>query len=304
MANVLVVDDSAVDRYRVGSLLEKGAAARPPELPSGLKAIYAASAEEALAVVEKQAPDVVVTDLRMPGMNGLELVEAIKLRYPFLPVILTTAFGNEDIAILALQRGAANYVPKRNLARSLVETVESVLEVSQARRGHQQVLESLTRSEAEYVLGNDSSILSHLISHLRENLFSLKVYDENGWLRLGVALREALLNAMYHGNLEVDSALLEQSEKAYRALLAERAQQSPYRERRVHFLVKESPAEVVFVIRDEGPGFDPTRLADPTDPANLCKPFGRGLLLIRTFMDEVLHNQTGNQITLIKRRRS
>ena len=57
-----------------------------------------------------------------------------------------------------------------------------------------------------------------------------------------------------------------------------------------------------FIIRDEGPGFDPSKLPDPTDARNLGKPSGRGLLLIRTFMDEVGYNPSGNEIRLIKRR--
>ena len=63
-----------------------------------------------------------------------------------------------------------------------------------------------------------------------------------------------------------------------------------------------SPEEVRYTIRDEGPGFDPGTIPDPTDPANIVKASGRGLLLINTFMDEVSHNETGNEITLIKKR--
>src|SRR5207247_8759528 len=93
----------------------------------------------------------------------------------------------------------------------------------------------------------------------------------------------------------------EQDEKLYHALLDERRQQEPYQDRRVHVSARESRAEAVYVIRDEGPGFDPTGLPDPTDPSNLEKVSGRGLLLIRTFMDEVHHNKEGNEITMIKR---
>ncbi len=59
--------------------------------------------------------------------------------------------------------------------------------------------------------------------------------------------------------------------------------------------------EARFVIRDEGPGFDPAQVSDPTYRSNLDKPYGRGLFLIRAFMDEVLFNDKGNEITLIKR---
>jgi len=54
-------------------------------------------------------------------------------------------------------------------------------------------------------------------------------------------------------------------------------------------------------VEDEGPGFDPATLPVPTDPANLERIGGRGLMLIRTFMDEVEHNEKGSRITLRKR---
>lgn len=59
--------------------------------------------------------------------------------------------------------------------------------------------------------------------------------------------------------------------------------------------------EMIFTIRDQGKGFDPNTLPDPTDPSNLGKVSGRGLLLIQTFMDRVFHNETGSSITMIKR---
>ena len=56
----------------------------------------------------------------------------------------------------------------------------------------------------------------------------------------------------------------------------------------------------VFVVRDEGPGFDPAALPDPTDPANLDKVTGRGILLMRAFMDHVDFNARGNEVTMVK----
>src|SRR5262249_46183676 len=104
------------------------------------------------------------------------------------------------------------------------------------------------------------------------------------------------------GNLEVNSLLLQQ-EGAFRNLAEERRQRPPYRDRRIHVTARLTPAEAVYVVRDEGPGFDPSTLPDPRDPANLERASRRGLLLIRTFMDEVSYNDSGNQITLTKRGR-
>jgi CheY-like chemotaxis protein len=293
MPAVLVVDDSAVDRHRVSSLLQK----RP-----GMTVTHAASGAEALACLDAQRPDVVLTDLRMQGMNGLELVEAIKARSPSLPVILMTAFGSEDIAILALQRGAAGYVPKRNLGRQLFDTVVNVLDLTQARAGHRRVLGLLQRAELHFRLDNDTSHIPYIVAHLREGLLGMQACDENGAIRLGLALREALMNAICHGNLELGSTPAGEGEAAYLGLAAERARQAPYRDRQVSLDVKGSPEEVVFVVRDEGPGFDPTSLPDHRDPATLEKSSDRGLVLIRNFMDEARHNAKGNEITLIKRR--
>jgi CheY-like chemotaxis protein len=293
MATALVVDDSPVDRHRVGGLLQQH---------PGWTVVDAANGEEALAALERQVPDVVLTDLRMPGMNGLELVEEIKKHYPALPVILVTAFGSEDIAILALERGAASYVPKRNLSRQLHDTVARVLKVVQASGGHQRVLATLSYNETHFLLDNDPSLIPHLIGHLRANLIGMGLCDQHTAIRTGVALSEAITNAILHGNLELSSVIREKGEQAAHDLLAERGRQPPYRDRRVHLIVKETREQVVYVVRDEGPGFDPTRLPDLKQPANLEACNERGLRLITTFLDEVRHNQAGNEITLVKRR--
>jgi CheY-like chemotaxis protein/anti-sigma regulatory factor (Ser/Thr protein kinase) len=303
MAKILVVDDLRTERLLVRGLLERRPGLEALECRTGLSVVDAPGGEEALEVVQRETPDLVLTDMVMPGMNGLELVETLRARHPLLPVILMTAHGSEDIAMQALQKGAASYVPKHNLARDLLETVEEVLRLTTAERNQQRLMECLTRTEADFVLENDPSLIPALIGHVCENLRRLKCCPENERLRVTVALSEALLNAMYHGNLEVDSELREQDEKSYRELLTERRQRSPYADRRVHVHARESPSEACYVIRDEGPGFDPRNLPDPTDPANLERVSGRGLLLIRTFMDEVRHNEKGNEIVLVKRRR-
>jgi CheY-like chemotaxis protein/anti-sigma regulatory factor (Ser/Thr protein kinase) len=304
MAKILVVDDVRTERVLAKSLLERRPGLEALECRTGLSVLDAAGGEEALEVVQRESPDLVLTDMVMPGMNGLELVETLRAHYPLLPVILMTAHGSEDIAMQALQKGAASYVPKHNLARDLLETVEEVLRLTTAERSQQRLMDCLTRTEAEFRLDSDPALIPALIGHVCENLRRLKCCTENERLRVTVALSEALLNAMYHGNLEVGSELREKDEKAYRKLLEERRRSKPYSDRRVHVRARESAAEASYVIRDEGPGFDPAGLPDPTDPANLEKVCGRGLLLIRTFMDEVHHNQKGNEIVLVKRRRA
>lgn len=235
-------------------------------------------------------------------MNGLELVEAIHKEFAWIPVVLMTAHGSEEIAAKALSKGAASYVPKTFLEQEIVPTLERILALTNVNRHHRQSLECLTQSNMTFRLGPDPKFIAPLLSYLDEMLTLLNICDATEGMRVGVALQEAILNAIYHGNLEVSSALRQDDETIYHDLVKERAQQDPFQKRRVHVDVAISPAEATYVIRDEGPGFDPSQLPDPTDPEQFEKVGGRGLLLIRTFMDQVRHNEKGNEITLVKRR--
>jgi anti-sigma regulatory factor (Ser/Thr protein kinase) len=153
-----------------------------------------------------------------------------------------------------------------------------------------------------FALGNDVAHVPALIAHLQSYIDRFQLFDENSSIRVAIALEEAISNAIHHGNLELSSELREQSTDRYLRLVAERRQRKPYSDRRVHVEAWLSPAEAVFTIKDEGPGFDPSALADPTAPANRIKASGRGVLLIRTFMDAVHYNQRGNEVTMRKRR--
>jgi len=302
MPTVLVVDDSSLDRHLAASLLGRRAGAEVSGQPARFRVLSASNGQEALAAIRQETPDLVLTDLQMPDMDGLKLVQEIRYHFPFLPVVLMTGQGSEDIAIQALQRGAASYVPKKNLAYDLVETVEDVLAVAGAKKHQQRLLdECWTQSESQFVLSNDITFIPPLIGHFQENLTRMRLVDENGLIRVAVALREALTNAIFHGNLEAVLAPQARDDVAYRRLIDERLHQEPYEDRRVYVTARESRREAIYIIRDEGPGYDPAALPDPADPVNLEKVSGRGLLLIRTFMDEVMHNKHGNEIIMVKR---
>jgi CheY-like chemotaxis protein len=302
MAKVLIVDDSAVDRQLVLGLLTKRPGLTAAEKRTGLTATAVAGGKEALTAIDREMPDVVLTDLQMPEMNGLELVEAVKTRHPQLPVILMTAHGSEDIALQALQQGAASYVPKRNLSRDLLDTIENVLHAAAAEHDEERVLKCLTESESSFVLDNDVSLVMPLVRHLEQPLKSLKLCNANGLLRTAVSLREALVNAIEHGNLELSSDLRDRDEKAYKKLREERRGQEPYRSRRIYVQATFTPRQAAYVVRDEGPGFEVAALPDHKDPAALARTDHRGLFLIRTFMDQVTHNEKGNQVTMVRHR--
>jgi CheY-like chemotaxis protein len=292
MARVLVVEDSPDQARLIAGLLQS----------AGLAAEVAATGEEAIEAMESNTPDLVATDLIMPGLSGLEVVEEVKRRHPLVPVILMTAFGSGEIAARALQKGAASYVPKRRLHDELVPTIRDTLALARARREKARMLRFLERSEHQFVLENDPELIPPLAAYVQEGIRARDdQFDETELMQVGIAIHEAMVNAMHHGNLEIGSELRETGGDVYRELIEQRLGAEPYRDRRVHVTLRLTRTKLTCVIRDEGPGFDPARVPDPTNPDNLERVSGRGLFLIWTFMDQVAHNEAGNEIKLVKR---
>ncbi len=292
MTHILVVDDSPTERRRVGRLLEKGLEAATIS--------YAENGKEALESLQLTLPDLIVTDLRMPEMDGLGLVEKVAEGGFGIPVILMTSFGNEEIALQALNAGAASYVPKSVLGKYLVKTAENVIALSQGKKNRQRVLQALTEVHSRFVLDNDITYIPPLVNYLQEQIALMRILDESQLIRIGIALCEALTNAIHHGNLELDSEWRQNDEEKYFKIAEERRCIKPYSDRRVRMVATLSDREVRFVIDDEGPGFAVDELRDPTEEFNMDRMGGRGLLLIRSFMDEVTHNVVGNSITMVK----
>lgn len=290
MPTVLVVDDSPVDRRLAGGLLEK-------HFECAIR--YAGDGKEALQQIVECPPDLVLTDLLMPQMNGLDLVTAVKNECPFVPIILMTAQGSEDIAAQALRRGAASYVPKRRLADDLPATVQRVLLGSLEDRGHSPLMHYMETCETTFMLANDLTLVRSVVNYLHEMLRCLPLGDETERLRVGVALEEALRNAYYHGNLEIGPQpdISQRDELARQRLL-----EVPYRDRHIHVRARISRQEAVFTIRDDGPGFDASKLPTNGELPDDSLASGRGVVLMRTIMDAVSYNPAGNEVTLLKRR--
>lgn len=293
--DIVVVDDSELDRTVVQGLLES-----QPNYHVRLTA----SGKEAMLELQRQQPHVLLTDLYMPEMDGLTLVTEVREQFPNVPIILMTSRGSEDTAKQALRHGAANYVPKSMLATELLSTLRAVLSASSETTMLVKFMEEcLLTCQYEFRLENDPTLIPALVRYLQQEAARLRLCDTHDRVRMGIALEEALVNALYHGNLGLSSELREDNRDHYYKLAETRRGQQPYAVRRIHVDARLNREEGIFVIRDEGEGFDPAGVADPREES-LDKVSGRGLLLMRTFMDDVAYNDVGNQVTLTKRRKS
>ncbi|MHB8898024.1 MAG: ATP-binding protein [Thermoguttaceae bacterium] len=292
MPNVLVVDDSAVDRVFVRGLLARD---------DDVTVTAVANGREALRAMEEETPDLVVTDLLMPEIDGLMVVEAIKHRWPAVPVVLMTSRGNEEIASEALKRGAAGYVAKGRMETDLPHTVHNLLNIAASRADFGYVMGRISSAQFSLTMGNDWKRINTLVKFFQDGVAHMGLFDQTDRTRLGVALTEALLNAIFHGNLAVSSQLREQGLNLFFDQVKERSQEQPYCDRRVFVDARWTREACEFTIRDEGDGFDVASLPDPTDPENLVRASGRGVLLMQMFMSEVHFNPKGNEVRLVKR---
>ena len=299
MTTVLIVDDSAVDRRLARGLLERS---------SGVQVNEAEHGREAMAVLRHHGADLVITDLQMPEMDGLELVDAVRANFPRTPVILMTGKGSEEIAVAALQRGAASYVPKSILSTDLVSTVMHVLAVGRSEASTERMMASLTATAWEFELENDYTLISPLVSLAKSTLAGMEIVDETGQVQVGVALEEAISNAMYHGNLELSGEELDSLGYDIHGddepnAVDQRRRESPYCDRRVRVKMRITRENATFDVVDEGPGFNVSQLPQAMDQVASGKKHGRGLAHMQLFMDEISFNETGNQVTLVKRKR-
>ncbi|MBE7367619.1 sigma 54-interacting transcriptional regulator [Ramlibacter pallidus] len=122
MARILIVDDDPA-LLRLLSLRLREEGHEPIEAPSG---------EAALARLDQALPQLVITDLRMGGMDGLQLFDAVHRRHPLLPVLILTAHGTIPDAVRALRQGVFGYLPKPFEAHELMQEVGRALAASQA----------------------------------------------------------------------------------------------------------------------------------------------------------------------------
>jgi len=287
MSKILLVDESVSGGQCPAGFLSR----------NGGAGVIRVDGHEALSAIEGRPPALVLIALPDVGTNLPAVLRDVHFRYPSLPIILMAPQAITPKLIDALQQQS---VVLAEWGHNLAWTLDQLLTLS-LKEQSQPLVGYVCRTESSFSLENDPALIDPLVALLQQTAARCEGMDENIRTQLGVALHEGLLNAIYHGNLEVSSELREVGETAFLALANQRRCSSPHRDRRVHVKATMSSSKIVFVIRDEGPGFDPKAIPNPTDPDNLSRASGRGILLMRTFVDHLYYSATGNELTLVKR---
>jgi signal transduction histidine kinase len=171
--NVLIVDDDEGDRKQLRRTLKE----------TGLycECVEAVSLERAMAACRKSAFDCVFVDYRMPGHDGLHSIDALRERYPFMPIVMVTGQGDEMVASEAIKLGASDYIAKKRIgAESIRRCIENAAEKSALQRkvAQQQEELQLFASAITHDLSAPLASIQLFVSEIQKGLTAGIVHSE------------------------------------------------------------------------------------------------------------------------------
>ncbi|MCI5122762.1 MAG: sigma-54-dependent Fis family transcriptional regulator, partial [Candidatus Electrothrix sp. AUS4] len=166
MPRILIVDDELSMRDFLKILFEN----------EGYEVTVAVDAASALDFVDKDPFDIVITDIRMPGMSGLDLLAELKQRFPDLPVVMITAYASPDDAVQAMRKGAFDYITKP----FHVDELKSVVRTAVQRKGATERKKEEGRFSG--IIGSSPEMLRifDLIRRVAPTPASVLIYGESG----------------------------------------------------------------------------------------------------------------------------
>ena len=167
MKPVWIVDDDRSIRWVIEKALSR----------EGIAFNSFSSAQDALDALSGDSPEVLVSDIRMPGLSGLELLNAVKQRHPAVPVIVMTAYSDLDSAVAAFQGGAYEYLPKPFDVDQAVDLIRRALDES---RRETQAVETVF--EPKEILGQAPAMqeVFRAIGRLSQSSATVLITGESG----------------------------------------------------------------------------------------------------------------------------
>jgi DNA-binding NtrC family response regulator len=173
LERILVVDDEEQMRDLLAKVLER----------KGYQVSVCGDGTEALALLEMEPADLVVTDVRMPGLNGIEALRAIKELNPDIVVIIMTAFGSIDQAVQAVKDGAYDYINKPFKIEEMLLTIEKALDERRLRHEVSTLRQELrTRYHFESLIGKSRAMqeVFSLIEQVAGSRSTVMIYGKSG----------------------------------------------------------------------------------------------------------------------------
>jgi YesN/AraC family two-component response regulator len=253
--------------------------------------------------LEKHAtynPDLIICDIQMPKMDGLEMLSQLRKDNIDTFFIITTAFGSEDYAIEALRLGANNYLKKPIDKKSLIGLIKKYQSIIEHRLLTKKAEGKIIEKELKIAFETDINHVSTIVSQLLSEITSPITDSERTNIELG--LDELITNSIEHGNLEIsfDEKVAAADNNTITDLYRQRMDKPELAQRKVIVDYKQKNGYCEWIISDEGKGFDWKSIPDPTQGAQLMELNGRGIFITNFLFEEMEYLGRGNQVRVRK----
>ncbi len=281
----------------VGPDPETRALALEQAKPRGLAVIMAPDPQGALAMLDMTVPDVVLSDLCLPGITGLSMIREIRRRCSHTALIAMAEQGSDATMLEALRAGAIDYLYKPVIGLQLGMALDRALQVIP-----QTVVDvpGIEQVEHRVVIGTDPANVEACVAWLIAE--TAMMLPETQRLHLRTTLIELIVNAVEHGSLEI---FYQEKHEAlgndrYDTLIAQRRRDPQFAQRRVivRTCCDKAARSTRYTITDQGSGFKwngfLTRSDEPCDSRDAN---GRGVFLAKAFFPDLTYNERGTEVT-------
>ena len=291
--NLLIADDTAEVLNFLQDFFVK----------AGHSVFCARDGEEALKILQNEEIDGIFCALTMPKLGGLELLKEVQSANSRRPLVILCPPNDSENALNALQLGACDYLLKAINPLELQRTLDRVVSLQEGFHFSAYAMDHLLQETRTLEIGNDFMGLNRIIAFMTQDLPSYGILNQEQLFRMNMLLKEAIENAIFHGNLELRSEMRRENPELFYKTAVQKRDIDPYKDRKLILQYDISRNSAKYVVRDEGKGFVHGDLLDPADPDNLLRIEGRGLIMIMNFMDEVFWNDRGNEVTMVRYRK-
>jgi DNA-binding response OmpR family regulator len=265
---VLLVDDNE-DVLNTLSAILKELRLTPVAVSDGV---------EAMKVINSQKVDLIITDLKMPKMDGFEFIQNARQVNANIPIAVISGFAGGKNVVDALSLGAYNFITKPFTVREIENVIKRGLRLREFSLGTHRLTQGI-KNTTEMELPSFTHLLPSAVLYIVRECQWRGIENENVLANISVCIDELINNALVHGN-DMDEL------------------------KKIKIKLVFDQKEFSLSIEDEGEGFDYKEILSAFAGRDSGLPTKRGLFIVNYLMDEVSFNEKGNIVTMVKRLKS
>lgn len=287
---ILIVEDDLASSEMLRLSLEK----------EGYECLLAENGNQALLIHSEHKPDLIISDVRMPEMDGIELLEKLRSIEEETIIIIVTGHSNEELALRSLELGANNYIKKPINLTELKLIIRRYSNILESKYLSKQLPELIEDRTLKLELPTNTQIISSVIDYFQDKIAYF--YTAKQLFQIELGLTELITNAIEHGNLGItkEDKTLALKENSLESLYRERLQDPVLSQKTATIVFKQTKEYCSWQITDQGSGFNWKNLPNPTHLGNIGELHGRGVFLSRLQFDKLEYIGSGNCVIATK----